>query len=112
VVSNHGGRQLDGAIASIEALPTVRAAVGPDFPVLMDSGIRTGEHILKAIAAGASFVLVGRAIMYGVAAGKEDGARTAIGLLIDEARRTAAQLGVRPIAELTPRLLWRAGDPR
>ena len=102
VVSNHGGRQLEGAIAGIEALPDIRAAVGPDFPVLLDSGIRTGEHILKALAAGASFVLVGRAVMYGVAAAGEEGARAAIDILIDEARRTAAQLGVRTLKELTP----------
>jgi (S)-mandelate dehydrogenase len=105
MVSNHGGRELEGAIASIEALPAIRAAVGPDFPVLLDSGVRTGEHILKALAAGASFVLVGRAAMYGVGGAGAQGAQMVIDILREEMRNVAAHLGVVSMAELSPAYL-------
>jgi (S)-mandelate dehydrogenase len=105
LVSNHGGRELEGTIATIDALPAIRAAVGPEFPVLLDSGIRSGEHILKALAAGASFVLVGRAGMYGVGAAGQAGAQMVIDILSAEMRDVAAHLGVVSMAELSPAYL-------
>ena len=94
VVSNHGGRQVEGAMATIDSLIEVRAAVGPDFTVILDSGIRSGEHVAKALACGADFVLVGRAAMYGLAAGGKAGVRHALQLLIDELAIAMAHLGV------------------
>ncbi len=94
VVSNHGGRQIDGAMATIENLGEIRAAVGPDFTVILDSGIRSGEHVAKALACGADFALVGRAAMYGLASGGAAGVRHAMQLLIDELTITMAHLGV------------------
>ncbi|MBA2440925.1 MAG: alpha-hydroxy-acid oxidizing protein [Rubrobacter sp.] len=73
VVSNHGGRQVDGAVAALDALPEVREAVGEEMPLLMDSGVRRGSDVLKALALGASGVLVGRPYVYGLAAGGEKG---------------------------------------
>ena len=108
VASNHGGRQLESAVSPIEALPAIRSAVGPEFPVLLDSGIRSGEHIVKALAAGASFVLVGRAAMYGIGAGGAVGIRAAIGILRDEISCTAAHLGVRSISELSTSHIWQS----
>ena len=105
LVSNHGGRELEGSIATIEALPAIRAAVGPDFPVLIDSGIRTGEHILKALAAGATFVLVGRAAMFGMGGAGAAGAQMVIDILRAEMLDVAAHLGVVSMAELSPAYL-------
>jgi (S)-mandelate dehydrogenase len=93
VVSNHGGRQLDSAPATIDVLPEIRAAVGPEFPLMIDSGVRSGEHVIKALAAGADFVLVGRAMMYAVAAHGPAAAKDLIELLIDEASRCLGQIG-------------------
>lgn len=78
IVSNHGGRQVDGAVPALEALPGVVDAVGPDFPVLFDSGIRTGADIVKALALGAHAVLLGRPYVYGLALAGEDGVREVI----------------------------------
>lgn len=100
VISNHGGRQIEGAMATIESLVEVRAAVGTDFTVILDSGIRGGEHVAKALACGADFVLVGRAAMYGLAAGGKAGVRHALQLLIDELAITMAHLGVTTPAAL------------
>ena len=100
VVSNHGGRQLDCAPATIEVLPEIRAAVGRDFPLIIDSGVRSGEHIVKALAAGADFVLVGRAMMYAVAAHGPTAAAELIELLIDEASRCLGQIGYTDVASL------------
>lgn len=100
VVSNHGGRQLASLPASIEVLPEIRAAVGPDFPLILDSGIRSGEHIIKALACGADFVLVGRAMMYAVAGLGAKGPQTAIELLTAEMMNTLGQIGYTDIDSL------------
>ena len=102
------GGQLDGAPASLEALPAIRREVGPNFPLLLDGGIRSGEDIAKAIVAGADFALVGRAVMYGVAA-SADGAAQAIGLLKTELSQTCAQLGVTSIDGLDGQYAFNAG---
>lgn len=86
VVSNHGGRQLDGAAASAECLPAVRAAVGRGYTVLFDSGIRSGVDVLKAVALGADSVLVGRPVIWGLGAAGEAGARHALDILKREFR--------------------------
>jgi isopentenyl diphosphate isomerase/L-lactate dehydrogenase-like FMN-dependent dehydrogenase len=93
VVSNHGGRQLDGAPATLDALPEVVAAVEGRIPVLLDGGVRHGLDILKALALGAVGVLGGRAPIYGLAAGGEDGVRAVLELLRDELERGLALLG-------------------
>lgn len=103
VISNHGGRQLESAPATIHALPEIRAALGPDFPLIIDSGIRSGEHVVKALAAGADFVLIGRAVMYAVAAYGIAGAKQLIDLLIDEASSCLGQLGCKKLTCLRKR---------
>jgi isopentenyl diphosphate isomerase/L-lactate dehydrogenase-like FMN-dependent dehydrogenase len=100
VISNHGGRQLASLPATIDMLPEIRAAVGPVFPLIVDSGVRSGEHIVKAIAAGADFVLIGRAMMYAVGALGAAGPKAAIDLLTDEISRTMAQIGYTDVASL------------
>jgi (S)-mandelate dehydrogenase len=107
IVSNHGGRQLDGAIATFDALPAVVRAVGGKAAVLMDGGVRRGADILKAVACGAQAVMVGRATYYGVCAAGEAGARRALDILHDELVRTMQLCGVRSIEEIGPQLLQR-----
>jgi 4-hydroxymandelate oxidase len=84
VVSNHGGRQLDGAVASVDALAEVSAAVGGRGPVLVDGGVRTGTDVLRALALGASAVLVGRPALWGLAVDGESGARAVLDILAAE----------------------------
>jgi (S)-mandelate dehydrogenase len=100
VVSNHGGRQLDGAAPTLEALPAIARAVGAKVTVLLDGGVRRGADILKARALGAQAVLTGRATLYGAMAGGEPGARRAREILTGGRGR-----GVRTIAEITPDLV-------
>jgi (S)-mandelate dehydrogenase len=107
IVSNHGGRQLDGAIASFDALPAVARAVGGKAAVLMDGGVRRGADVLKALASGAQAVLVGRATLYGVCAAGEAGARRALEILGDELVRAMQLCGARRIADIGPQLLVR-----
>lgn len=103
IVSNHGGRQLDSAPATIDALPAVAAAAGEQVTVMMDGGIRTGEDIAKALASGASFVFAGRPFLYSVAAtGRADGA---VAILRDEFDRALGQLGCCSPSELERSLL-------
>jgi L-lactate dehydrogenase (cytochrome) len=93
VVSNHGGRQIDGAIASLDALPAIAAAVGKRLTVLFDSGIRTGRDAFKALALGADAVLIGRPYVYGLALGGRAGTRQVMRTLIAELRQTLAEAG-------------------
>jgi (S)-mandelate dehydrogenase len=105
VVSNHGGRQLDGAAASLDSLPAVVRAVGSRMTVLLDGGVRRGADILKARALGAQAVLVGRATLFGVMAGGEAGARRALEILAGELERTMKLCGARSTAEIGAELL-------
>jgi lactate 2-monooxygenase len=93
VVSNHGGRQVDGAIASLDALVEVRVAVGPDAPVLMDGGIRGGADVLKALALGANAVLLGRPYVYGLAVGGQPGVEAVLRQLAAETDLNLALMG-------------------
>lgn len=104
IVSNHGGRQLDGAIASLDAL----AEIGADekvkesgLTVLFDSGIRTGSDVLKAVALGAKAVLVGRPYVYGLAMGGEEGVRHVLNCLLADTDSSLANLGRKSISEIT-----------
>jgi len=106
VVSNHGGRQLDGAVAPLRVLPEVVAAAGP-MPVMLDGGVRRGTDVLKALALGAKFVFLGRPLLYAAAVAGESGVAHAIGLMRDEIDRNMAMLGVGRCSELTPALLMR-----
>ena len=100
VVSNHGGRQLDGVAPSLRMLPEVLAAVGDRFEVLLDGGIRRGSDIVKALCLGARAVLVGRAYAYGLGAAGENGVARAIEILRADLVRTLKLLGCASIAEL------------
>lgn len=103
IVSNHGGRQLDGASSTISVLPQIRAAVGKDFELILDGGIRRGKDIIIALALGANAVSLGRAYVYGVAAGGNRGVSTAIDILRSELVVCLALMGVNSIAELKRR---------
>ena len=107
-LSNHGGRQLDGAISPIEALPEVRAALGKPFTIMVDGGFRRGADIVKALALGADMAFVGRAPLYGVTAGGEAGVSHAIGILRTEVDRVLGLLGCRSIGELSADFLTNA----
>ncbi|HET7310530.1 MAG TPA: lactate 2-monooxygenase [Mycobacteriales bacterium] len=109
VVSNHGGRQIDGEIASLDALPGVVSAVGDRMAVLLDSGVRTGSDIVKAIALGAQAVLLGRPYVYGLGLGGEDGVRHVLRSLLAELDLTMALAGCRNLADLSAELLAPAG---
>ncbi|PRX97586.1 alpha-hydroxy acid oxidase [Paraburkholderia sp. BL25I1N1] len=100
-VSNHGGRQLEGAIASLDALPAIRRAVGRDTAVFLDGGVRTGEDVLKACALGADLCFSARSFALPVAAYGERGVRAAVDMLKEEIRVGLAQLGVQSLSALT-----------
>jgi 4-hydroxymandelate oxidase len=105
VVSNHGGRQLDGAIATARALPEVVAAVGDDGEVYVDGGIRRGVDVLRALALGARAVLIGRPVLWGLVTGGVDGVAAALRQFRDELHEAAALAGVANVAEITDDLL-------
>jgi len=105
VVSNHGGRQLDGAAPTLEALPGIARAVGGKIAVLLDGGVRRGVDILKARALGAHGVLTGRATLFGAMAGGEAGARHALDILASELERSMKLCGVRSMADIGPDIL-------
>jgi L-lactate dehydrogenase (cytochrome) len=100
VVSNHGGRQVDGSVASLDALPGIVSAVPDGFPVLLDSGVRTGADAIKAIALGATAVLLGRPYIWGLALGGEDGVRQVLRSFLAELDLTLGLCGCRSLDEL------------
>jgi L-lactate dehydrogenase (cytochrome) len=105
VVSNHGGRQLDGAPSSIEALPEIVDAVGSKMEVLFDSGVRSGQDMMRALALGAKSCMIGRAYVYGLGAAGEAGVAKAIDVLAKELRTTMGLCGVNTIAEIDDHVL-------
>ena len=107
VVSNHGGRQLDGGIATLEALPAVVREVNGRIPVWVDGGVRRGVDVIKALALGAQAVLVGRATLYGACAAGEAGARRALDILRSELVRAMQLCGAPSVAAIRPDLLFR-----
>lgn len=108
IVSNHGGRQLDGAVSPIRVLPSIVEAAG-DMTVMMDSGVRRGTDVLKALALGAKFVWVGRPMNFAASVGGEPGVARAIELLRGEVRRNMALLGVTRLDDIGPGHLLRIG---
>lgn len=104
-ISNHGGRQLDSALATLDSLPAIVAAVGSKVPVLLDGGVRRGSDMLKARALGAQAVCAGRPTLYGASAGGEAGARRALAILADELHRTMQLCGTRTIDEIDAELI-------
>ena len=104
-VSNHGGRQLDSATASINALPLIRKALGDDFPILFDSGIRSGSDILRALALGADFVMFGRPLMYAIGADGSRGLRRIINLIKEELSTNLGLVGLTDINEVDKKII-------
>jgi len=110
-VSNHGGRQLDSAPASIDVLPLIRTAVGSDYPLIVDSGFRDGESIVKALALGADFVMLGRPFSFASAANGQAGVNTMVTLLADQISATMAQIGITEVESINSQVLFKASMP-
>jgi L-lactate dehydrogenase (cytochrome) len=110
IVSNHGGRQLDGAVSSIAALPAIVAAVGDRIEVLMDGGIRSGQDVVKALALGAKGVFIGRAFLYGVGAMGEEGVTRCLEIIRSELDLTMALCGLRDVKTVTSDILARVSS--
>jgi lactate 2-monooxygenase len=108
IVSNHGGRQVDGSIAALEALPEVARAVDGRVPILLDSGIRGGADVFKALALGATAVLIGRPYVYGLAVGGRAGVREVIQNILSDFDLTMGLAGCRSVAEIGAEALVRA----
>lgn len=104
-VSNHGGRQLDASPAAISALPQIRAAAGEDFPLLFDSGIRSGEDVVKALALGADFVMLGRSVLYALGAGGGVGLNCLINNFQEDVSTVLAQTGLKQVEDISPKIL-------
>jgi L-lactate dehydrogenase (cytochrome) len=109
IVSNHGGRQLDGAPSSIRALPAIVAAVGREIEVWVDGGIRSGQDVIRALALGAKGTLIGRAFVYGLGAMGEAGVTKALQLIANELDLTMAFCGLRDVKSVDASILWK--DP-
>ncbi len=111
IVSNHGGRQLDGAPSSVSVLPEIVEAVGERIEVHLDGGIRSGQDVLKALCLGAKGVHIGRPFLYGLGAGGREGVRLALEIIRRELDVTLALCGKRDIAQAGPELLYAPDDP-
>jgi L-lactate dehydrogenase (cytochrome) len=107
VVSNHGGRQLDGAPSSIAALPYVVDAIGDRCEVWLDSGVRSGQDVVKAMALGARATMIGKAFLYGLGAMGGAGVTAALELIRKELDVSMALTGTRDVHEIGPQVLWR-----
>jgi lactate 2-monooxygenase len=105
VVSNHGGRQVDGAIASLDALPAIAEAAGDELAVLFDSGVRSGADVLKALALGADAVCLGRPYLWGLALGGQAGVEAVLKMVLAELDLTMALCGLTRLEEIGPELL-------
>ncbi len=112
IVSNHGGRQLDGAMSSIEALPAIVDAVGDRVEIFMDGGIRSGQDVIKALALGAKGVFIGRAFLYGLGAMGEAGVTACLDVLRKELDVTMALCGLRDVTHVDERILVLGTYPR
>jgi L-lactate dehydrogenase (cytochrome) len=110
IVSNHGGRQLDGAVSPLRVLPGIAAAC-PGIPVMLDGGIRRGTDVIKALALGAKFVFLGRPFIFAASVGGEAGVRHAIGILASEIDRDMGLLGITSLAQLDAAYLYRLPEP-
>jgi len=108
VLTNHGGRQLDYCVAPIEVLGQIAAAVGDRLTIIIDSGFRRGSDVAKALALGAHTVMIGRPVLYGLAADGERGVRRALDMLATELDRVLGQLGCRSVADLSSALIRQA----
>lgn len=107
MISNHGGRQLDGTMAPVDLVARIRDAVGDGVELIVDGGVRRGSHIVKSLALGANACSIGRAYLYGLAAGGEAGVARALGLLDEEIIRSMALLGATSVADLSAELVER-----
>jgi L-lactate dehydrogenase (cytochrome) len=106
IVSNHGGRQLDGALSPLDALPAIVDAVGLNTMVMLDGGVRRGSDILKALVLGAKFVFVGRPFLYAASVGGIDGVLLAADILKSELHRNMALLGASSLNEISEHCLY------
>ena len=105
-LSNHGGRQLDSAPTSIAVLPLMRSALGENYPLIIDSGFRDGESIVKALALGADFVMMGRPFSYAMGAAGQQGLNNVIELLADQISAAMAQIGITAAEAIDERVLF------
>ncbi len=112
VLTNHGGRQLDYCVSSVDVLPEIARAVGHRTTIVVDGGFRRGSDVIKALALGARGVMIARATLYGLVAAGEPGARRALQILTNEIDRTLGQLGCRSVADLGPHLLRAVSETR
>jgi L-lactate dehydrogenase (cytochrome) len=110
VVSNHGGRQLDGALSTARALPRIADAVAGRMPVLVDGGVRSGLDVVRMLALGANFVMMGRAWAYALAAAGEAGVAHVLKLIDAEMRVAMALTGVNKVADIDNEILDRGGN--
>ena len=108
IVSNHGGRVLDGVVSPLDVLPAIAQAVGPHVPLLLDSGVRHGTDVVKALALGARAVLIGRPLLYALATAGLLGVAHLLHLLRAELELAMAQLGCTCLDDITPEILWRS----
>ncbi len=104
-VSNHGGRQLDSATAAINMLPLIRKSVGSDFPLIFDSGIRSGSDIVRALAFGADYAMIGRPVMYAMGADGRKGLRRIVEIIKEEASTTLGLVGLNDINDVTSKIV-------
>ena len=111
IVSNHGGRQIDGAAASLDALPAVVEAVGGRMPVLIDGGIRRGTDVVRALALGAQACLIARPQLWGLAVAGEDGVAHILDIFRQEIDRTMGLCGITRITDIGPHILARRQGP-